>query len=69
MQKNSYLSHGNHGVHHEQLNKLHLCQMQMRREFLRDAKHLMPGPLEPPMQFKPVISEGFEKQAGTASRE
>lgn len=74
MQKNSYLLHGNHGVHDEQLNKLHLCQMQMRSEFLRDTKHFVPGPqtafsctstslgtLEPPTQFKPGISEGFEK--------
>lgn len=53
--------------------RVHLYQMQVRWEFLRDAKHFVPGPwavssctrhedkpedAKHPLQFKPTISEG-----------
>lgn len=65
--------------------RVHLCQIQVRWELRRDAKHFIPGSwaafsctstmtrcswdATAPLQFKPAISEGFEEQGGTVSRE
>lgn len=85
MQKNIYLSHSNHSVHNEQLNKL-------QGAFMPDASEMgiserckafhcwpegclllhqlqdKPGDTTAPLQFKPAISEGFEKWRDSIQR-